>query len=90
MREKHFNKIEVENICINVSGYEDKLAFLIYVSNQKFEDAMDLLLLADDDKPHYVDIKNFGRFMFHKTKNKNKKWFCRSCLQCFSSIKKIV
>ena len=23
--------------------------------------------------------------MFHKTKNKNKKWFCKSCLQCFSS-----
>ena len=23
--------------------------------------------------------------MFHKTKNKNKKYFCMSCLQCFSS-----
>ena len=23
--------------------------------------------------------------MFHKTKNKNKKHFCKSCLQCFSS-----
>ena len=23
--------------------------------------------------------------MFHKTKNKNKKLFCKSCLQCFSS-----
>ena len=23
--------------------------------------------------------------MFHRTKNKNKKWFCKSCLQCFSS-----
>ena len=23
--------------------------------------------------------------MFHKTKNNNKKCFCRSCLQCFSS-----
>ena len=23
--------------------------------------------------------------MLHETKNKNKKWFCRSCLQCFSS-----
>ena len=23
--------------------------------------------------------------MFYKTKNKNKKWFCRSCLECFSS-----
>ena len=28
--------------------------------------------------------KNFKGFMFLKTKNKNKKWFCRSCLQCFS------
>ena len=25
------------------------------------------------------------RFMFHKTKNKNKKYFCKNCLQCFSS-----
>ena len=23
--------------------------------------------------------------MFHKTKSKNKKYFCKSCLQCFSS-----
>ena len=23
--------------------------------------------------------------MFHKTKSKNKKWFCKSYLQCFSS-----
>ena len=45
---------------------------------------MDLLLLIDDDKPHYVYIKNFDRFMFYKTKSKNKKWFCKSCLQCFS------
>ena len=30
-------------------------------------------------------IKDFNTFMFHKTKNKNKKWFCKSCLQCFSS-----
>ena len=46
---------------------------------------MDLLLLIDNDKSHYVYIKNFDRFMLHKTKNKNKKWFCNSCLQCFSS-----
>ena len=46
---------------------------------------MGLLLLIDDDKSHYVYIKDLDRFMFHKTKNKNKKWFCRSCLQGFSS-----
>ena len=46
---------------------------------------MDLLLVTDGDKSHYVYIKDFERFMFHKTKNKNKKYFCKSCLQCFSS-----
>ena len=46
---------------------------------------MDLLLTIDENKSHYVYIKDFDRFMFHKTKNKNKKYFCKSCLQCFSS-----
>ena len=46
---------------------------------------MDLLLLINDDKSHYVYIKDFDRFMFHKTKSKNKKHICKSCLQCFSS-----
>ena len=86
MQEKDFSKIEVKNnICINVFGYENGLVFPIYVSDQKFEDSMDLLLLIDNDKSHYVYIKDFDRFMFHKTKNKNKKYFCKSCLQCFSS-----
>ena len=65
--------------------YENKLVFPIYISNQKFENSMDLLLVTDGDKLHYVYIKDFDRFIFHKTKNKNKKYFCKSCLQCFSS-----
>ena len=28
--------------------------------------------------------------MFLKTKNKNKKWFCKSCLQCFSSENNLI
>ena len=83
---KDFNKIEIKNnICINAFGYDNRLAFPIYISDQKFEELIDLLLLIDNDKSHYVYIKDFDRFMFHKTKNKNKKWFCKSCLQCFSS-----
>ena len=74
VQEKDFNKIEVKNnICINVFGYENRLVFPIYVSDQKFEDSMDLLLLIDDDKSHYVCIKIFDRFMFHKTKNSSVK-----------------
>ena len=79
VQEKDFNKIEVKNnICINVIGYENKLVFSIYISDQKFEDSIDLLLLIYDDKLHYVYIKDFDRFMFDKTKNKNKKWFCKT------------
>ena len=65
--------------------YENETVFPIYVSDQKLKNSMDLLLLIDDDKSHYVYIKDFNTFMFHKTKNKNKKCFCRICLQCFSS-----
>ena len=70
VQEKDFSKIEVKNnICINVFGYENELVFPIYVSDQKFEDSIDLFLSIDDDKSHYVYIKDFDRFMFHKTKN---------------------
>ena len=54
------------NICINVFGCENGLVFPIYVSDQKFEDSIDLFLLIDDDKLHYVYIKDFGRFEFQK------------------------
>ena len=85
MQETDFGKIEVKNnICINLFGYENGLAFPIHISEQKCEGYMDLLLLVDDDKSHYMYSKNFNTFMFQKTKNKNKNWFCKSCLQCFS------
>ena len=65
--------------------YENKLTFPIYISDHKLENSMDLLLIFDGDKSHYLYIKDFGRFMLHKAKNKNKKYFCKSCLQYFSS-----
>ena len=57
VQEKDFDKIEVKNnICINVFGYEDGLVFPIYVSDKRFEDSIDLLVLINDDKSHYVYI----------------------------------
>ena len=69
--------------------YENKLTFPVYISDQTFENSMDLLLVNDENKSHYVYIKDFHRFMFHKTKNKNKKYLCKSCLQCFSCKNKL-
>ena len=77
-------KIEVKNnICINMLGCEDKLVFPIYISDQKFKDSMDLLSLNDDDKLPYGSSKISTDLCLSKQK-KNKKWFCRSCLRCFS------
>ena len=46
---------------------------------------MDLVLLIYENKSHYLYIKDFDRFMFHKTKNKNKKYFGKRGFLCFSS-----
>ena len=78
MKEKDFDKIEVKNnICINVFRYENRQVFPVFVSDQEFENSIDSFLLIDDDKSHYVYIKCFNKFMFHKTKNKNIKHFCK-------------
>ena len=61
------------------------MTFPICISDQKFENSMDLLQIFDGDKSHYVYIKDFDIFMFHKKKNKDKKYFCKSCLQWYSS-----
>ena len=44
-----------------------------------------MLLISNDFTNHYVYIKDFNRLMFNKTRYKGKKYFCKSCLQCFSS-----
>ena len=90
LQKKDFCKIERQNnICINVFCYENELNNPVYVSNQKIRDCMDLLLISDENKCHYVYIKDFNRFMFNKTKNK-KKYFCKCCLQCVSSEKDLI
>ena len=46
---------------------------------------MDLLLIRNDNKSHYVYIKDFDRLMFSTSKKRSKKYFCRYYLIRFSS-----
>ena len=79
VQEKDFSEIETNNnICTKAFCYENKLTFTVYNSDQKFESLMDFLLVINENKSHHVYMKDFDRFMFHKTKNKNKKYFCKS------------
>ena len=83
---KKYNKIEKQNeININVFGYENKQPYPIYISKEKYEKHMELLLITEDENKHYVLIKDFNRFMYNQTKHEHKKHFCMHCLQCFSS-----
>ena len=85
---KQYNKIEKQNeININVFGYENKQPYPIYVSKEKYENHLELLLITENENKHYVLIKDFNRFMFQKTKHEHRKHFCMCCLQCFSSEK---
>ena len=83
---KDISKIEIQNqINISVFGYESKRIFPIKVSNQKYQDHMELLYLQKGDKSHYVYIKDFNSLMYNFTNYHDTKHFCMYCLHCFSS-----
>ena len=84
-----YEKIEDRfQMQVNVFGYENKV-YLLYISKKSYNQTLNLLLITEKDKSHYVFIKDFNRLMFSKTKHKDKKHFCMSCLQNFS-IKEIL
>ena len=80
METKDYNRIETQNdIRVNVFGYENKKAFPLYVSKERYNMELNLLIENDGVK-HYVLIKDFDRFMFGKNDHKGKKFFCMHCL----------
>ena len=83
---KPINKIGKQNdIRVNVFGYENKQKFPIHISKEKFEKTLNLLLIKEGDKEHYVPIKDFDRFMRNQTKLHHTKHFCMYCIRCFTS-----
>ena len=75
------------NIDVNVFGYENRV-YPLYVSKQSNEEELDVFFISNEEKSHYVFIKDFTRLMYSevKTKNVHKKRFCMSCLQNFTTI----
>ena len=83
---KDYGKIEVLNKSnFNVFCFGNNVVYPVYLSDQKFDDSIDLLLISNKFISQYVYIKDFSRLMFNKTKHKGKKYFCESRLPCFSS-----
>ena len=69
---------------VNVFGYENKV-YPLYISKKYYDQTLNLLLITEKAKSHYVLIKDFHRLMFSRTKHKDKKHYCMSCLQNFTT-----
>ena len=88
MKARDYEIIEERfNINVNVFGYENRV-FPLYVSKKSNEQVLNVLLISNEEKSHYVFIKDFNRLMYSevKTKNQHKKHFCIACLQNFTTI----
>lgn len=78
---KQCDKIEKQNsIKVNVFGYEEKQFFPICASKEKYANILNLSLVTEGEKKHYVLIKDFNSFMYDKTKHEARKCLCMHCL----------
>ena len=68
---------------INVFGYENKV-YPSYISKKSHAQALNLLLITQENKSHYAFIKDFNRLMYSKTKDQHKKDCCMPYLQSFT------
>ena len=82
-----YEKIEDRfQMQVNVFGYENKV-YPLYISKKSYHLTLNLLLITKKDKFHYMFIKDFNRLTFTRTKHKDKKHHCMSCLQSFTTEK---
>ena len=44
-----------------------------------------MLLISNEEKSHYAFIKDFNSLMYSRSKHKDRKQFCMSCLQNFTT-----
>ena len=75
---RDIHKIEnMNSISISVFGYENKKKHPIYILQKCCEEKeLDLSLIGEEGKRHYVLIKDFNTFMYDHTLHRGKKHFC--------------
>ena len=70
-KKDHCKTEQRNKISIDAFYYENHLVYPVFVSDKAFEKYMDLLLITDEIKSHYVYIKDFDRLMCNKTRTRN-------------------
>ncbi|GBO23881.1 hypothetical protein AVEN_254305-1 [Araneus ventricosus] len=82
------NKIPIverlNNLRINVFGYEENEVFPLYVPKRVDEECVNLLLIANEETQHYCLIRNMSRLLGDLTKHNGKHHYCYRCLHRFA------
>ena len=69
---------------INLFGYEGKELFPLYITEQKKEQHVNLLLISNGVTMHYCLIRNLSRLLGSLSKHNGRRFFCNYCLHAFS------
>ena len=79
---KKFKKLN-QSISVNVLAFDGKSCiYPVYVTGEKNRHHVNLLLISDNDKFHYILIKNMSRLLC-TNHNIGQKFFCDYCLHGF-------
>ncbi|CAL1268473.1 unnamed protein product [Larinioides sclopetarius] len=76
---------KLNNLRINVFGYEDEEVFPLYISKREDARVTNLLYISQGDNKHYCLIKNMSRLLGDLTKYNGETFYCYSCLHRFSN-----
>ncbi|CAL1293464.1 unnamed protein product [Larinioides sclopetarius] len=76
---------KLNNLRINVFGYEDEEVFPLYISKREDAFVINLLYISQGDNKHYCLIKNMSRLLGDLTKHDGETFYCYSCLHRFSN-----
>ena len=86
VNEQDLPKIESQfNISINLFSHSNSDIYPIRITQSTAEKHVDLLVTSNSETNHYVWIKNFNRLCFNVNKHGRKKFFCKHCIQHFTS-----
>jgi len=84
------NQISINVYYINDNN-KNIFPYLTYAQNEKRQYHINLLLLQDNEKTHYVIIKNLGKLVSHQiNKDGHKKFICERCFHCTSSSQLLI
>ena len=81
-----YKKIEDRfQMQVNVFGYENKV-YPLYISKKSYNETLNLLLITEKGKSHYVFIKDLNRLIFSEQNIKTKNTI--ACLVCKALLQK--